>query len=123
MCFLVPIGYIHDTNNLPFISKPVQDVRCKNISTAYGIKFTIGCSPHPHGVAAVAFRHDGRAAAVKGVGYVVYEHTSQIYFISHQISMYASCPGALHMCAEKIETIPGTDERAGDSVVVTAGVG
>ena len=96
---------------------------CEYVATVVAINKTITSSSHPHGVAAVAFGDDRCTAAVIDAGYAVQVNAGQVDAVSHQINMYISTDVALHIDAEQIDAVPGTDERAGGNVVVTAGVG
>ena len=78
---------------------------------------------HPQDVTSVAVNDSGRAAAVIEAGYIVYAHTSQVAVVSHQVHLNVVGTAALYVDANHLEAVPGTDERAGASVVVTTGVG
>ena len=90
--------------------------------TVRSINCSTDCSSHPHDVAPVAFADDGRAAAVI-TGYDVYTNASERGVVSHQVDIYSARIASRYVNAHQIDAIIGTDERAGGSVVVTAGVG
>ena len=77
---------------------------------------------HPHDVTAVTFDDDGGAGTMVSFGYVVCVHASKPDVVSHQVNSYA-IKTTFYVYTDQIYAVPGTDERAGGSVVVTAGVG
>ena len=105
-----------------FASKAVQNVACKHVSFVEGPNRSTGVASYPQDVASVAFSDDGRAAAVIA-RYIVYDQTSKLDVISHQLDVYVVRFATFHVDAHQIDTVPRTDERAGGRVVVTSGVG
>ena len=112
---------LHATSRVDVIT--LQDVPCERVTSINGVHAATVCASHPQDVASVAFSYDGGAAAVDASRDVVDNHACESDVIARQVSAHLSTLRAFDASAKQIDAVPGTDERAGGSVVVTAGVG
>ena len=94
----------------------------EHVSVVIAMNRSSRCAAHPHDVASVAFGDNGRAAAGVVSRCIFQVHASQCDVILHKVDMYVIRWVSLHVNAQQIDAVPGTDERAGGSVVVIAGV-